>query len=244
MACADLRVSPMAIRAGAQSWRRGAHGGELRAWSRRIHSRRIHCLRECVGFGRRGAPRCERLNRTANRCARPPRAGRSVPRHPRRAPGRAQVRRSAKLLRCRARGGQSSRGLRAGVRTGAHGRDGSAKARDQGALHCVWTRVHPARAPKATHRCTQRGAGSLRASWRPSQGSWGGEGSPATRAGPRMAAHGRGRLPSRPSLGHHRRFFRGGTRRATHRRAWTANSPFGGWRTLRSIRRGSRVRAK
>lgn len=82
MACADLRVSPIAFRAAAQPWRRGAHGGELRAWSRCIHSRRIHRPREWVGFGRRGAPRGERVSRTANRCARPPLTGRSVPRHP------------------------------------------------------------------------------------------------------------------------------------------------------------------
>lgn len=76
-------------------------------------------------------------------------------------------------------------GPRTGARTGAHGRESSAKVGDQGGLYSLRTRVHTARARRATHRCAQRGAGSRRASPRPSRA----EPAPATRAGPRVGAH-------------------------------------------------------
>lgn len=44
--CADRCISRRVFRTGSQPWRLGAHGGVMRAWSRRIHSRQFGGLRE------------------------------------------------------------------------------------------------------------------------------------------------------------------------------------------------------
>lgn len=156
------------------------------------------------------------------------------------APGREQARRGAKLLRSRARGRQASRDLtpeHAQART-----DAKAVRRSPTRARCTaFARgsTPPGRAgPRTGARSEGPGRGERR------HGPPGPSPQRQHMPGREWARTAANRWTSRLSTGRERRFCRGGTRRATHRRAQTAHGPCWGAVDPVGHPAGSRARAK